>query len=107
VSLIREGVCPQLIYGATYYFSVTGKSAGDLFGTDIYTDDSELAAASVHAGILAAGQSGIVKVTIRPGQSSYLTSRRNGVQSRSWGKWDSSYSVATANLNVPSSNAEK
>ena len=94
-------------YGETYYFSVIGKSAGYLFGTDIYTDDSELAAASVHAGILAAGQSGIVKVTIRSGQSSYRASKRNGVQSRSWGKWDSSYSVAPAHLNLPASNAEK
>lgn len=84
-------------YGATYYFSVTGKGSGYLFGTDIYTDDSELAAASVHAGILAPGQSGIVKVTIRPGQSSYRASWKNGVRSRSWGKWDSSYSVAPAN----------
>ena len=94
-------------YGATYYFSVTGKSAGYLFGTDIYTDDSQLAAASVHAGILAPDQSGIVKVTIRPGQSSYRASRRNGVQSRSWGRWDSSYSVAPANQDSPASNAEK
>ena len=84
-------------YGSVYYFSVMGKGSGYLFGTEIYTDDSELAVAAVHAGILASGQTGTVKVTILPGQSSYRASLRNGVKSRSWGKWDSSYSVAPAN----------
>jgi hypothetical protein len=84
-------------YGSVYYFSVMGKGSGYLFGTDIYTDDSELAVAAVHAGILSPGQTGTVKVTILPGQSSYSASWRNGVKSRSWGKWDSSYSVAPAN----------
>lgn len=84
-------------YGSVYFFSVMGKGSGYLFGTDIYTDDSELAVAAVHAGILAPGQTGIVKVTILPGRSSYRASWKNGVKSRSWGKWDSSYSVTPAN----------
>ena len=36
--------------GATYYFRVTGDTTGTLWGTDVYTGDSALATAAVHAG---------------------------------------------------------
>ncbi len=42
--------------GQTFYFDVTGATAGTVWGNVIYTDDSALAAAAVHAGVLAPGQ---------------------------------------------------
>lgn len=81
--------------GLVYIFTVTGNaSGGTVWGSDIYTDDSNLSAVAVHAGILADGQTGTVKVTILAGQSSYTASTRNGVSTRSYGSWYGSYSVA-------------
>jgi len=79
--------------GKSFYFEVTGGNTGSAYGTDIYTDDSTLATAAVHAGVLAVGQKGIVKVTMLPGQESYPSTERNGITSRSWGSWVGSYRV--------------
>ncbi len=38
--------------GATFYFRVRGAIEGMLWGTDIYTGDSSLAVAAVHAGLV-------------------------------------------------------
>jgi serine/threonine protein kinase len=79
--------------GKSFYFEVTGNKAGTLYGSDIYSDDSSLATAAVHAGILKDGQKGAVKVTILEGKNSYQESTRNGVTSSSWGAWDGSFRV--------------
>ncbi|MFO7627391.1 MAG: LCCL domain-containing protein [Candidatus Fermentibacteraceae bacterium] len=78
---------------APMLFVVTGSTQGSVWGTDVYTDDSSLATAAVHSGILANGESGIVVVTILPGRSDYNGSTRNGVTSYSYGNWYGSYSV--------------
>ncbi len=49
--------------GATYYFRVRGETEGPLWGTDIYTGDSSLSVAAVHAGLVKPGESAILKVT--------------------------------------------
>ena len=82
--------------GGVYQFTVTGSARGAVWGTDVYTDDSSVAAAAVHAGVLADGATGTVTVTILPGQSSYPASTRNGVSAASWGAWSGSYSFAGA-----------
>lgn len=86
---------------AAQHFNVTGSTTGGVWGTGIYTDDSKLAVAAVHAGILAVGQQGIVKVVIRPGLSvsptqgtnPYVGSTANGVTSNSFGTYAGSFSV--------------
>ncbi|HVS36269.1 MAG TPA: LCCL domain-containing protein [Gemmataceae bacterium] len=80
--------------GKAFYFEVTGnKNAGQVWGSGLYTDDSALAAAAVHAGALTDGQKGIVKVTILPGAASYSGSEKNGVVTGDWGGWDGSYRI--------------
>jgi WD40 repeat protein len=79
--------------GKTFRFQITGQTTGEIYGTDIYTDDSILAAAAVHAGILKAGQKGIVRVTILEGKAAYKGSTRNGVTSSEYGSWNGSYKV--------------
>jgi hypothetical protein len=80
--------------GDMMIFKVTGKtSGGSVWGSDLYTMDSNLAMAAVHAGVLKAGQEGLVKVVIAPGQSGYAGSARNGVTSSSWGSYNTSYKV--------------
>ncbi len=79
--------------GTVFHFMVTGARTGSLWGSGPYTLDSSLAAAAVHAGALTAGQQGVVKVTIVPGQSSFQGGMRNGVSSGSWGAYPTGYLV--------------
>ena len=79
--------------GETFVFAVTGSTEGMVWGSDVYTDDSALAVAAVHAGIVQPGRHEIVKVTILPGRSNYEGSNRNGVESTSYGPWTGSYRV--------------
>jgi choice-of-anchor C domain-containing protein len=80
--------------GSTYEFSVTGASSGSVWGTDVYTDDSSVARAAVHAGVVRVGETKVVTVTIIAGQGSYSASTRNAVTTSSWGAWSGSYSFA-------------
>lgn len=82
--------------GREFYFELTGDTQGVLYGTDIYTADSRLATAAVHAGVLRVGETGIVKVTVLPGQPQYETTHRNGVTSTSYGQWNLSFKVERA-----------
>src|SRR5262249_36255524 len=71
--------------GRTYDFQVTGSTRGSVWGTGVYTADSSLAAAAVHAGVLRSGETGIVRVRMVAGRAGYQGSTRNGVRSGSWG----------------------
>lgn len=77
----------------TFFFEVTGAVNGAVWGTELYTCDSSLAAAAVHAGVLKVGQRGIVKVTILRSPNEHLGSVANGVRSRDWGAFPASYTV--------------
>ncbi len=80
--------------GATFHIQITGASSGSVYGTDVYTDDSSVARAAVHCGMVAVGQSKIVLATILAGQSSYTGSTRNGVTTSSYSSWPKSYSIS-------------
>lgn len=82
--------------GKKLRFDVTGSSAGGVWETGVYTDDSSLAAAAVHAGALAAGQRGVVTVTILPGQNNYPSTTAHGMTSNAWGSWVGSFRVEPA-----------
>jgi LCCL domain len=80
--------------GATYYFRVLGAAEGQLWGTDIYTGDSALAVAAVHAGAVKAGESGIIKVTVMPPPQLYTGCVRHGVTSNDFGRFGTAYTIA-------------
>jgi hypothetical protein len=82
--------------GKSLLFEVTGSNTGSVWGADVYTDDSSLATAAVHAGLLLPGQKGVIKVTILPGQDSYPSLTRSGVTSGAWGAWTGSFRVEPA-----------
>jgi serine/threonine protein kinase len=82
----------------SFFFEVTGKSLGSIYGTDVYTDDSTLATAVVHAGLLRDGERGYVKVTILPGQERYEASTRHGITSHPYDAWSGSYRVEALSL---------
>jgi hypothetical protein len=80
--------------GKSFHFTVTGNTSGSIYGTDLYTTDSTLATAAVHAGLLRNGETAVIKVTIEPGAASYTASTRNGVTSYDWGSYHASYKVS-------------
>jgi hypothetical protein len=79
--------------GQSFTFEVTGSADLPVYGTGIYTDDSPIEGAAVHAGVLRSGQTGIVKVTVLPGLEQYVGSRRNGMESGTFGRHGGSFRV--------------
>jgi hypothetical protein len=79
--------------GTTYYFRVTGASDGMLWGTDIYTGDSAIAAAAVHAGAVKPGETAVVRVTVMPPLAQYQGSVRHGITSHDYGRFGTAYRV--------------
>ena len=87
--------------GQTFYFQVTGRVDGSVWGSDVYTTDSVLATAAVHAGAVKLGETRVVKVSTLPGANSYAGTTRNGVTSYSYGTYPSgSYKVEKTSYKV-------
>ncbi len=75
--------------GTVLYYRVTGGSAGagGVYGTNVYTIDSNLAGASVHAGALKSGQVGVVRVTLMGPLPNFTASNQNGITSSGYGAY--------------------
>jgi hypothetical protein len=73
-------------------------SAGDgrasVYGTDVYTAESGVCAAAIHAGVLPRGQAGAVTVVFGSAAESFVGSQRNGVTTLRYGRWPNTYSFA-------------
>jgi hypothetical protein len=76
--------------GKVYKLTTTG-AAGGGWGTDIYTNDSNIPAMAVHAGVLVMGQTKEIYIKIVEGKNSYTPSTRNGITTSDWGSWGLSY----------------
>jgi hypothetical protein len=76
----------QAQVGKTYYFRVSGAGNrnGFVWGTDVYTLDSTLSMAAMHAGLLQPGQTKVIGVTILGPQNAFAGSTRNGITSSNW-----------------------
>jgi hypothetical protein len=68
--------------------------SGSVWGTDLYTSDSSVCVAAIHSGALTASEGGLLLVTMSEGLESYTGSTANGVDSRDYGTWNESFSVA-------------
>jgi hypothetical protein len=62
-----------------------------VWGTDTYTLDSSLCTAAVHAGKIKLDTGGDVTIEMRPGESSYKGSLRNGIKSDDYGQYGTSF----------------
>ncbi len=80
----------QLNQDFTFTCPVNGR-VGSVWGTDIYTDDSLICSAAVHAGLITTRDGGTVTIRIRPGENSYNGTSRNGVRSSNYGSWSGSF----------------
>jgi TIR domain/LCCL domain len=69
--------------------SDAASSSGAVWGTDVYTDDSSLCLAALHAGVVGAG-GGTVTVLRGEGRQLYIGSARNGVASHDFGRYAAS-----------------
>jgi hypothetical protein len=81
------------IPGQVLIYQITGLTGGSVWGTDIYTDDSSIAAAAVHAGLLQPDETGTIMLTILAGRETYRGSARNGVASKDYPSWARSYTL--------------
>jgi hypothetical protein len=80
--------------GKTYKFKCpsSGKES-TVWGTDIYTLDSSICNAAVHAGKLTRESGGPVTIELRPGESAYKGSTRNGIKTNDYGQYGNSFVV--------------
>ena len=76
-----DGTCPS------------GCTTGSVWGTDVYTTDSPICVAAVHAGAIKASAGGDVHVKVVAGKSAYKGSTKNGVKTSDWGAFDKSFTV--------------
>ncbi|MGH9873552.1 MAG: LCCL domain-containing protein [Pyrinomonadaceae bacterium] len=70
-----------------------GGKASSVWGTDIYTVDSSICNAAVHAGKLEIESGGSVTIELRPGESAYKGSTRNGIKTNDYAKYGASFIV--------------
>ncbi|WP_442942330.1 LCCL domain-containing protein [Nostoc sp.] len=76
------------------YFQVNrprSRGASPCAPTTVYTDDSSICNAAVHAGLITTRNGGQVRIRICPGAVSYYGTTRNGVNSRNYGSWGGSF----------------
>jgi len=71
-------------FGTKHTLKLTGRVDGAVWGSDVYTLDSTLASAAVHAGVLKAGQTGTVRVEIVESPPNFTGSTKNGVTTLDW-----------------------
>jgi hypothetical protein len=63
---------------------VTGQVNGAVWGSEVYTLDSQFAVAAVHAGVVKAGETGTVRVEIVESPPNFAGSTKNGVTTQPW-----------------------
>ena len=80
--------------GQTYKFQCPeGGEPSAVWGSDIYTADSSICTAAVHAGIITLDKGGVVTIEFRPGRSTYGSTVRNGITSNTFGEYPHSFVV--------------
>jgi hypothetical protein len=84
------------LVGQSIIVPVMGNASGEVYGSDVYTDDSSVGAAAVHAGLVGVGDFAFVKVTLLPGQARYEGTSRYGVTSQAYGQWEGSFRLEPA-----------
>jgi len=83
----QDGSCPATMGSNTELTCrCSDTSSGSVWGTDFYTDDSNICKAAVHAGAIPAN-GGTITVRAEAGLASYSGSTRNGVTTSDYGRW--------------------
>lgn len=77
------------------YDCPAGGEPHTVWGADVYTDDSSVCTAAVHAGAITLEDGGEVTVEIRPGEEEYEASEQNGIGTSPYGPWGGSFVIVT------------
>ncbi len=84
----------QADFGRSFLFEVTGRNDGTIWGDAIYTADSRLAVAAVHAGIVRVGERGLIRVTILDGSTqAYEAVFRNDILSFDYANYPTAFRI--------------
>ena len=86
----------QLAIGDQVTLQITGRAEGFVWGDAVYTLDSNIGTAAVHAGLLKAGETKAIKVWIVPAPSAFVAAERNDIQSGKWGKYHTAFFMQLA-----------
>ena len=86
----------QLAIGDQVTLQITGRAEGFVWGDAVYTLDSNIGTAAVHAGLLKAGETKAIKVWIVPAPSAFAAAERNGIQTGKWGKYHAAFFMQLA-----------
>jgi hypothetical protein len=73
---------------------------GTVWGTRMYTSDSNICRAAVHAGAIPR-TGGVVQVVLQFGLPKYEGSTQNGITTEDWGNWNASFKVQRATPPYP------
>ena len=72
--------------GQRFTYNCQGRAQGggyvvgsNLYGTDLYTDQTGVCSAGAHAGVITFENGGLVTIEMRPGTQTYKGSTRNGI----------------------------
>lgn len=68
-----------------------GGTAGRVWGTNTYTDDSSVCTAAVQVGLITFDDGGTVTIEIAAGLDEYFGSTHNDVESQPYGAWEGSF----------------
>ncbi|MGI8466995.1 MAG: LCCL domain-containing protein [Pyrinomonadaceae bacterium] len=80
--------------GQIYKFRCPEKGKENIiWGSDVYTLDSSICTAAVHAGLFSLADGGVVTVEFRPGRLTYGSTVRNGIKSNTYGEYPRSFVV--------------
>jgi hypothetical protein len=79
--------------GQTFIFKVTGNNTGTVWGSGIYTSDSDLGTAAVHAGVLKVGQAGVVKVMMMAPPAAFDGTTQNGITTSPYGQFPGAFQI--------------
>jgi hypothetical protein len=82
---------PKLGEKLTFTCPPNGSLDARVWGSEVYTDDSSICGAAVHAGKITPEAGGSVTIEVVVGQPRYIGSTRNGVESASYGSWGKSF----------------
>lgn len=66
-------------------------TAGTVWGSDVYTTDSSVCTAAVHAGKITFEKGGVVTVEFKGGRQTYGATTRNGVTTYNFGQFPNSF----------------
>jgi hypothetical protein len=79
--------------GRAWHFRVVGDTEGPVWGTDVYTGDSSVASAAVHAGLVEPGASAVLRVVVVEPPERFEGSLRHGVASRDYERYDTAFRI--------------